>query len=266
MLLFGSFYLKASVFWYLIVFLAGLVMGSFINSFVWRAYEDKKFFFQKSCCIHCGEKLLWYENIPLFSFLFLKGKCRNCQKRIPIHYFLVEIGVALVFLLRFHSYILSDQISFWLIYRDVFFILILSVIFIYDFLYKLVYVPVVWLGFFLAIFFNYKIFFGAPHVGLKYLAGIVVGFVFFGFQWIISSHKWIGVGDIYMGVLMGMWLGFEAILLALLLAYVGAAVYGLFQILFKKKKWNSEIPLASFLSLATFVVYYYGEKLLSFIL
>jgi prepilin signal peptidase PulO-like enzyme (type II secretory pathway) len=125
---------------------------------------------------------------------------------------------------------------------------------------------VVWLGFFLAIFFNYKIFFGAPHVGLKYLAGIVVGFVFFGFQWLVSSHKWIGVGDIYMGVLMGMWLGFEAILLALLLAYVGAAVYGLFQILFKKKKWNSEIPLASFLSLATFVVYYYGEKLLSFIL
>ncbi len=264
MLLFQSFYIKASFFWYVIIFLSGLTMGSFINSWIWRVRENVKIFSGKSICVNCRRKLSWYENIPLVSFIFLRGTCKICKKAIPKQYPLVEFGLAMVFMWRFHGYLAATKFDCLQIYRDVFFILILSVIFIYDALYKLVLLPVVWLGILVGVIFNYKIFLNLPNHGLGILISVIIGALFFGVQWLVSSGKWIGVGDIYLGVLMGVWLGWKEILIALLLAYVAAAIYGLFMILLRQKKWKSEIPLAPFLTLATFVVYYYGTFLLNF--
>jgi prepilin signal peptidase PulO-like enzyme (type II secretory pathway) len=264
MLLWESFYVKATFFWYPIIFLSGLVMGSFINSWIWRVHENVKIFSGKSICVNCRRKLSWYENIPLVGFLFLRGRCKICKQSIPKHYVLVELVLGLIFVWRFHNYLEATEFDSLQIYRDVFLILILSILFIYDALYRLVLLPVVWLGIVVGIIINYKQFLNLPNHGLGILVGVIIGILFFGVQWLVSSGKWIGVGDIYLGVWMGVWLGWKEVLIALLLAYVAAAIYGLFMMLFKQQKWKSEIPLAPFLTLATFVVYYYSTFLLNF--
>jgi prepilin signal peptidase PulO-like enzyme (type II secretory pathway) len=172
--------------------------------------------------------------------------------------------LGLIFVWRFHNYLEATEFDSLQIYRDVFLILILSILFIYDALYRLVLLPVVWLGIVVGIIINYKQFLNLPNHGLGILVGVIIGILFFGVQWLVSSGKWIGVGDIYLGVWMGVWLGWKEVLIALLLAYVAAAIYGLFMMLFKQQKWKSEIPLAPFLTLATFVVYYYSTFLLNF--
>ena len=86
---------------YLIVFIFGLLIGSFINCLVYRLHIKKSFIHGRSFCPHCKHQLVWYDNLPLISYLFLKGKCRYCKKTISIQYPLVELSTAILFLIIF---------------------------------------------------------------------------------------------------------------------------------------------------------------------
>ena len=92
---------------YLFVFLTGLCLGSFLNSWMWRTRDNTKITNGRSVCIHCRRQLLSWENIPLFSYLFLGGKCRTCHKKIPLHYTMVELCTALALLLIFNYHVNS---------------------------------------------------------------------------------------------------------------------------------------------------------------
>ena len=72
---------------YIFIFLLGISFGSFLNSWVWRTHENIRILLDRSFCPHCRVQLKWYENIPVFSYLFLKAKCRTCGGKIPKYYF-----------------------------------------------------------------------------------------------------------------------------------------------------------------------------------
>jgi leader peptidase (prepilin peptidase)/N-methyltransferase len=92
------FYLLAlGNFFYGIMLLLGLSVGSFLNAWVWRRRENVRITHGRSMCLSCHRQLEWFENIPVFSFLALKGKCRVCKNHIPLHYFFVEVCVAALF-------------------------------------------------------------------------------------------------------------------------------------------------------------------------
>ena len=88
------------MFWYYsFIFLLGLVFGSFLTSFPYRLLIGELFPKGRSYCPQCKKQINWYDNIPLLSFILLKGKCRSCKKKIPLVYPITELSTGLLFVL-----------------------------------------------------------------------------------------------------------------------------------------------------------------------
>lgn len=254
-----------SFFAYIIIFVFGLILGSFLNSWIWRTRENIKVVSRESfsICVSCRRKLRWYEKFPVISYFFLKGECRTCKKSIPWHYTLVEFlsGLLLVFV----AYIFLQKVSFseWHFFRDVFFLTILIVVFVYDALYKEVLLRVVWPGFFIGFLINFYFL----NYSFESLAiGSALGGGFFLLQYLVSKGRWIGGGDVRLGFMMGIWLGWPNILVALFLSYIFGAIISVGLLLFKKKEMTSEIPFGTFLAIGTFFSLYFATDLINWYL
>lgn len=91
---------------YVLAFVLGLCVGSFANVcvFRWSMEKTESVVFKPSHCLSCGNNIKWYDNIPILSYLILKGKCRNCEANISIQYPIVEFITGCIFLLIFYNY------------------------------------------------------------------------------------------------------------------------------------------------------------------
>ncbi len=250
---------------YVFVFLCGLALGSFLNSWIWRTRENIRIVTASafSICPHCRRRLQWYENIPVVSYVFLRGKCRTCKKPIPWHYTAVEIATAILLPVVVLPFLNVVHFSEWNLVRDVFFLTFLIVIFIYDLRYQEVLSRIVWPGFFIGLLIN--------HYALHYtfgslMIGATVGGGFFLLQYFISKGRWIGGGDVRLGFMMGVWLGWPNILVALFVAYVLGALVAVGLLIGKKKQMASEIPFGTFLAVGTFIALYYATDIVNWYL
>ncbi|KKQ27440.1 MAG: Type 4 prepilin-like protein leader peptide-processing enzyme [Candidatus Magasanikbacteria bacterium GW2011_GWC2_37_14] len=244
------------------IFIIGLCFGSFLNALVYRIHE-KKSLWTRSACPNCQKEIIWYDNIPVFSFLFLKGKCRNCHNKISWQYPLVELALGILFLVPtlFISYpdlkILISLLVQWLIIFD------LAFIFLYDYKYQEILDLSIWP---LVIFlFDFNYFFEVFSI-VNMLIAVAIGGGFFLLQYLISRGRWIGGGDIILGVLMGVILGWPNILLALFIAYILGGIVGVILLLLKKKQANSEIPFGTFLVIGTLVAMWWGNRIVEWYL
>lgn len=249
---------------YIFIFVCGLILGSFLNAWIWRTRENIRVVSGFSMCVHCRRMLVWYEKIPLFSFIVLRGKCRTCKKLIPASYFWTELLTAVALTMVFYYHVnINTMFSEWWMMRDVFFLTCLVVIFVYDWKYQLVLSRIVWPGVLIGLAIN--------HWALNYklsdlLLGMVIGGGFFLIQYLISHGRWIGGGDIRLGLMMGAWLGWQLTILALFLAYILGAIYAIILLLGKKATRNTEIPFGIFLALSTFFTLYNGRELVEWYL
>ncbi|MEK7680553.1 MAG: prepilin peptidase [Patescibacteria group bacterium] len=245
---------------YLIIFLVGLSLGSFLNSLIWRARENIRIVKGRSICPGCRRQLAWYENIPVFSYIFLFGKCRTCKMVIPRHFIFVELGTAILFtLVAWHA--LNERngdVSAFHLSHQLIFVLFLVVIFIYDLLYQIILSEVVWVGVILGFIFNF--YSGVTVTSM--LIGCIVGAGFFLFQYLISRGKWIGGGDVRMGAMMGVWLGWPGILPALAIAYILGAIFSLLLIVFGGRKFSCATPFGTYLAIGTFITMLWGSKII----
>lgn len=252
---------------YLFVFVTGLCLGSFLNSWMWRTRDNTRITNGRSICIHCRRQLRWWENIPLFSYIFLGGRCRTCHKKIPLHYTVVELGTALALVVIFHYHVNSlggqDLFSEWHVLRDVFFLTILIITFVYDYLYEEVLIRMTTAGILIGFLINLLT---LHYSGFSMFLGMFVAAGFFLLQYLISRGRWIGGGDIWIGAMMGVWLGWPLVLVALFLAYIFGAAVSVVLLLVKKKKMGAQLPFGVFLSVATFFTIYYGTDVLSWYL
>lgn len=250
--------MAAGQFIYLIIFFLGLSLGSFLNSWIWRTRENIKIINGRSMCPHCRRQLSWYENIPVLSYLFLWGKCRTCKKPIPKHFIFVEIGAALIFVLVAWKNLNSAAVVPALFFRDITFVVLLIVIFIYDYLYQEILPGVVWVGALSGLFFN--LYLGYSLISM--LVSLLIAGGFFWLQYVVSKGRWIGGGDVRMGVMMGIWLGWPQVVVALFLAYVMGSIVSLLLMALGKKQLTSVIPFGTYLALGTFVVLLWGQQIL----
>ncbi len=238
----------------LFIFIFGLMIGSFLNVVIFRLEKNKSFIFGRSACRSCGGKILWYDNIPVLSFIFLRGKCRNCKKSISWQYPLVELACGIIFFWLYSYFGISFKFFSFLVFSC-----FLLVIFVYDLKHYLILDKVSILAMAAALALN--LFSDIGFLNLIFAA--IAGGGFFAFQFFVSKGKWVGDGDIRLGILMGLMLGLKMLLVALFLAYIIGSFVGIFLIMFKRKKMSSQVPFGPFLALATFIVLIYGEEILN---
>ncbi|MCX6785801.1 MAG: prepilin peptidase [Candidatus Komeilibacteria bacterium] len=240
-----------------LIFILGLIFGSFLNAVIFRLKRNEQFIRGRSKCLSCKHNLAWQDLIPLFSFIFLRAKCRYCKAKISWQYPAVELATALVFLIGYWHYLNLTDYSVYLVFSC-----FLIIIFVFDFKYYLILDKVSLSALMAAFVFNFLLGYSAINLLIGALA--VAGF--FLLQFVVSQGAWIGGGDLRLGLVMGAMLGWPMALVALSLAYLSGAAAGLILIVFKKKRFNSQLPFGTFLSLATWVTLLWGEKILSWYL
>jgi prepilin signal peptidase PulO-like enzyme (type II secretory pathway) len=187
------------------------------------------------------------------SFIIQKGKCRHCQQKISWQYPWVELAAAGLFVLAY----LIDFNNTWLLARDWLMILFLIVIFVYDLKHELILDKIVLPAVGLALILNLIL----GYVWWELLIAGSVGLGFYLIQFLISKGRWVGGGDMRLGLMMGFLLGWPELMVALFLAYILGSIVGISLILFNQKGWKSRIPFAPFLTTATLITMFWGQSL-----
>lgn len=241
---------------YSLFFIFGIVFGSFLNVLIYRLPRKKDFIFKGSSCTSCNSKIPWYHNIPLLSYLLLRGKCHVCKTKISPRYFIVELLSGVITTTLFYKFGLESS-SFILLVLC-YLLIVLSFI---DFEYKAV--PDYLLLIVLALSFFATTF--EPHESIQNALLFAGGFVLLDFvitfyiqnikakivkDESLKTQKALGEGDIPIVALIGAVLGVKAGLSAIFLASIFAIIPAIYNQLFKKE---IETPFIPFLALGFFV-------------
>jgi leader peptidase (prepilin peptidase)/N-methyltransferase len=263
-----------------IAFIFGVAIGSFLNVVILRIPKDETIIFGGSHCISCGENLKPWHNIPIFSWLFLRGRCAFCGSKISAQYPLVELFSGLILLTLVHKFGFSLPVI--LITLSFFMLLCLSLI---DLKYKLVPDSLNLLAMFFAIIGAWSLqgIFTNFQNALLFAGGFTLLRFSLSYYLTSSAHRhanktitsWtknyqtypfieaMGEGDIMVGATMGALLGVKLTLAAIFLSAVLALPIML--ILMRTSKEPVTVPFVPFLTLATFVVYIFDSQVLTYI-
>lgn len=265
----------------IIFFIFGLIIGSFLGAANYRLKTAEDIVFERSHCPRCKKKIRWYDNIPLLSFIVLHGKCRDCKKYISWEYPLIELmtgvlfaGVAMKFFgssLLGISGIISGSIDSNTII-DMSFLLFavcyLVIIFWHDYDFMLIPDAVVFPAIAVTFFFQVYKYIQSPFSIVSFrspltsalVAALGAALFFFALIW-ISKGKWIGGGDVKLGFLAGLIVGWPKVLFVFFLTYFIGSVVSLALIAFKKKTWKSQIPFGPFMVAAILIVLFFSEQI-----
>ena len=269
---------------YVFVFIFGLCIGSFLNCVIYRL-EQKKSLKGRSFCPHCEHTLSWQDLVPVFSFLFLRGKCRYCKKSISLQYPAVELATGLLFLLIFNFKFLIFKQFLIFNFINILFLFFIScfliIIFVYDLKHYIipdkVLFPAIGVAFVYRLFENlvirhwalienWKLKIGNSATISNFLLAALISFGFFLFIFLISRGRWMGFGDVKLVILMGLLLGLPNIFVALFLAFFFGAIIGLILMVLGKKGLKSEIPFGPFLITGTFMAMLWGKEIIQWYL
>jgi prepilin signal peptidase PulO-like enzyme (type II secretory pathway) len=216
----------------------GAATGSFLNVVILRTKNERSWLRGRSACPHCGRQLRWWELIPVGSFLALGGRCRRCRRRLSLQYLIVECVTAAVFAMVFLRF-------GWTWETPVAMVIAASMIMIavYDGRWALIPDSFSWL------------FVGSTTVwaALQYrqwlaaVIGLGLGLVFFGLQYWLSRGRWLGSGDIFLGAGLGLLLGWQQLLTALILAYLAGAMVAATRIIARRLTARSTMAFGPYL-------------------
>lgn len=251
-----------------LVFIVGLCIGSFLNVVILRTLSGESIVFPASKCPKCQHSLKWWHNIPVISYICLKGKCAFCKEPISIQYPIVELITGIIFTLIFVKFGVSiDTLVGWIIAS------LLIVIAGTDFKEKVVYdihtLSLVGVGLLYAaavtayalfmmhhttgsIEFSKNLILNNPFTNsvLGIIAGIVIMEVFARFGYLVQKGvRMFEVGDTYIAAGLGAFLGWRTLILALILSVILQVVYFLpffIKDLISKKDWKTFIPFTLF--------------------
>jgi prepilin signal peptidase PulO-like enzyme (type II secretory pathway) len=261
-----------------VLIVLGLCLGSFINALVWRLHKSSNsrkktkqlsILNGRSMCPACSHELAAKDLMPLLSWLWLKGRCRYCSQPISIQYPLVELSLTLVFVF---SYVFWPQplahgqavlLITWLAVS-----VGLMALLVYDLKWMLLPSKIIYPALLLAAtgrliylvgFENNK-----PHAVLSWALSVLVASGIFFVLFTISRGRWIGFGDVRLGLINGTLLATPAksLLMIFMASLLGTAV-AVPLIVLGKRKLSQRIPYGPFLIAATFIVALFGDSLIN---
>lgn len=233
----------------------GLIIGSFLNVLVYRM-KDGETIMGRSMCRGCGRQIRWYDNVPVLSFLVLRGRCRDCGMRISWQYPAVELLTATVFALIGTSFFSFEDMASW--YETAWLMLVVScfiAVAAYDIRHMeiptilLIVSAVATFGFF-ATQYRFDEPFLASRLGLGLAGAAAVGTFFFALVY-VSHETWMGWGDVWLGAVAGMIVGLPAALFMLTVSFASGSIIGIAGIYLEGKSLKSKMPFGPFLVIGT---------------
>ena len=249
--------------------LLGLMMGSFLNAWVWRTKEGERSVAQgRSICPSCEHVLGFSDLVPVFSWLALGGKCRYCRSRISLQYPVVEIVTSLSFALSalwwpFNLVGMIDLVLFviWLFITALFVALA-----VYDLKWYLL--PSVFMSKLLGLTILWLILYSLYGAGLEeWLISPVLGaglaFGFFYLIHILGRGKWMGGGDVKLVFVLGLLVGLQGTIVGLFVSFVTGALFGLALIAANIKSREDMVPFGPFLLAGFWLAFFFAEELYS---
>lgn len=249
-------------------FLFGLIIGSFLNVVIVRL-RTLESILGRSFCRHCRKKIRWYDNIPLLSFVVLRGKCRDCGERVSWRYPAVEALVAVLFAIAGYVFFDPSDVLSWVRTMEVLGIIAFAtVIGTYDARHKEIPMTILWMGIVWAgVFALWKdaavdVTHLSDAFNLSLHSGVLAGFSGFLFFFLLSAvsrERWMGLGDAYVVFWMGLVVGWPNIYSAVLLAFVFGALWGVLMIVFGKSSLKSQLPFAPFLLAGMVLMLFFGN-------
>jgi leader peptidase (prepilin peptidase)/N-methyltransferase len=238
-------------------FILGLVTGSFLNVVIARLPDGRSVVHPPSACPACGSSIRWYDNVPVFSWLWLRARCRSCQARISWRYPAVELLTAVLFLLAARRFgpVLDLGAALLLLAALV---AITGIDLDHQIIPDVITLPGVAVGAGLAVALH-------PAAWLDTLFGILVGGGLF-LVVILASGGGMGGGDMKLGAMMGAFLGWKLVLLAILVGVFAGGAVAIGLLVTGTKRRKDPVPFGPFLALGAVVSLLWGNTLLAWYL
>jgi leader peptidase (prepilin peptidase)/N-methyltransferase len=244
---------------FLLIGLAGLIWGSFLNVVVYRLPRDMSLVRPRSACPDCGTPVRPGDNIPILSYLLLGGKCRHCGRRISAVYPLVEGLTAFGFLLVYAAS--GRTVGPEFVAGCLFTSALIALGFI-DYFHQILPDAITMPALVLALaysFFRDDLTFRGALIGAVTGAGFLL--LVYGAYRLIRKKEGLGMGDVTMLLMVGAYLGLARTLLTLILGSFLGALVGVFLILRRGKDFQFALPFGTFLAPAAFIALIWGERL-----
>lgn len=245
-----------------LVFIFGLIVGSFLNVCIHRIPRSESILFPPSHCPRCSRRITWKDNIPVISFLFLRGRCRFCGEGISFRYPLVELLTAC-----FSLYLFSVSSS--LVEYSIYFVFAASLIAIsfIDLQHRIIpnqiSIPGIFLGF-LASFLLPRITWTDSLMGILFGGGII--YLVIAVYYLFTRREGMGGGDLKLLAMIGAFLGWKGAVFSLVAGALAGSVLGLILMLVRGWSRRAQIPFGPFLSLGAAGFLCGGERLVDWYL
>jgi len=258
------------VFSTLALFVLGLIFGSFLNVVIYRSIAGKNWLTGRSECDHCGSQIRWFDNIPLVSFIILRGRCRDCHGAISLTHPVVELLTASLFVWWYWFGALFFRLTlapfqtlqplFWLMVG-----VILLMIALADYLYLII--PDLLVGLLTLLTLAYRlalVLSGQMQVHDLLWAGfgaLLFSGLFFGLWW-LTAGRGFGFGDVKLIIPLALLMGWPKVVVGVFLAFIFGAIVGVVLIALGRKQFGQTIPFGPFLIIGTITALLIGQNLI----
>ena len=233
---------------YIAFFILGSLWGSFSNVCIYRLPNSGNVAKGRSFCPICKNKIKWFDNIPFFSFLFLKGKCRQCTKPISFQYLVVELLSAISFVIIFHLYGISIT-TLLLLVLSIFFIIIFFIDLKHFIIPNVLTFPLMVIGFLKSFDPNLN-----QTIFPNYINSLIGGLFGYSIIWLIiffyksiRKKEGMGLGDAKLMAVIGFWFGWISIPFTIFISSTVALIIIIPSLINQSKKMSSEIPFGPYI-------------------
>jgi len=242
-----------------LIFILGLIVGSFSNVCINRIPKNESIIYPASHCPKCRSNISPKDNIPILSYILLKGRCRNCKSKISIQYPIVELITGLIYLIIYLTYGLSVQTLIYIILSSA--LIIIAFIDLNEQIVPdVISLPGIVIGFIISFFVLYISFINSA-LGVLVGGGIILIIGMAGS--VIFKKEAMGGGDVKLAAMIGAFLGWRYIIISLFLGFFLGALAGIILILSKAKSKEDVVPFGPFIVLGSFITLLWGEKIIS---
>jgi len=244
---------------YILIFILGLIVGSFCNVCIYRIPKNESIIYPASHCPKCRTTIKPVDNIPLLSYILLKGRCRNCGSKISIQYPVVELLTGIIYLIIYLIYGLSIQSLIYIILSSA--LIIIAFIDLNEQIVPdVISLPGIGVGLILSFFVPYLSFINSA-LGVVVGGGIILIIALVGSM--IFKKEAMGGGDVKLAAMIGAFLGWRYTIISLFLGFFLGALAGIFLILSKIKSKEDMVPFGPFIALGSLITLLWGEKIIA---